>query len=84
MGANMLEVGTNQEDGAWHDYAHATLQKEQQESEVVQEKSQADSVGEMKSVKEKKRSHDKKKGGKKNARKPHLFRTKIGALRKAK
>ncbi|KAI9921719.1 hypothetical protein PsorP6_000751 [Peronosclerospora sorghi] len=35
MGANMLEVGTNQEDGTWHDYAHAALQKEQQESEAI-------------------------------------------------
>ncbi|KAI9916127.1 hypothetical protein PsorP6_017077 [Peronosclerospora sorghi] len=84
MGANMLEVGTNQEDGTWHDYAHATLQKDQQESEVVQQKSQADSEGGMKSVKEKKRSHDKRKGINKNSRKPHLFWTKIGSLRKAK
>ncbi|KAI9921024.1 hypothetical protein PsorP6_000792 [Peronosclerospora sorghi] len=77
----MLELDES-EDGTWHDYSHATLQKEQKESEVVQEKSQADSEVEMKSVKEKKRSHDKKKGGKNNARKSHLFRTKIGALRK--
>ncbi|KAI9917800.1 hypothetical protein PsorP6_013337 [Peronosclerospora sorghi] len=38
----------------------------------------------MKSVKEKNCSHDKRKGGKKNARKLHLLQTKIDALRKEK
>ncbi|KAI9918468.1 hypothetical protein PsorP6_011782 [Peronosclerospora sorghi] len=84
MGFNMLDAGTNQEDGTWQDYAHATLQKEQKESDVVQKKNQANSEGVMKSVKEKKHSHDKKKGGKKNAKKLHLFLTKIDALRKEK
>ncbi|KAI9922065.1 hypothetical protein PsorP6_001028 [Peronosclerospora sorghi] len=38
----------------------------------------------MNSVIENKRSHDKRKGGKKNARNLHLFQTKIDALRKEK
>ncbi|KAI9912798.1 hypothetical protein PsorP6_006459 [Peronosclerospora sorghi] len=47
MNINKLDAGTNQVDGTWQDYAHAILQKEQQESEVVQKKSKADSEGEM-------------------------------------